>query len=53
MSIKISEIRLLNIEVKKDGNKIYRGKTEDAPEEIKQMQYKEIRFDGVDVIIEI
>lgn len=53
MSIKISEIRLLNIEVKKEGNSIYKGKAEDAPEDIKQMQYKNIYFDGVDVIIDI
>lgn len=53
MSIKISEIRLLNIEVKKEEKTIYKGKVEDAPEEIKQMQYKNIAFEGVDVIIEI
>lgn len=53
MSIKISEIRLLNIEVKNEGKTIYKGKVEDAPEDVKQMQYKNIGFDGVDVIIEI
>ena len=53
MGIKISEIRLLNIEVKKEGYTLYKGKVEDAPDEIKQMQYKDIHFDGVDVIVEI
>ena len=53
VGLKISDIRLLNILVLKDGNEIYKGKVEEAPEEIKNMQYKNINFDGVDVVIEI
>lgn len=53
MQIKIGDIRLLNITIKKDGNTIYEGKSEDAPDDLKNMTYKNINFDGVDVIIEI
>lgn len=53
MQIKIGDIRLLNITIIKDGNKIYEGKSEDVPVELKNMTYKNIKFDGVDVLIEI
>ena len=38
---------------KKDGNKIFEGKTEDIPEELKDMTYKNICFDGIDIVVEI
>ncbi len=53
MQVKIGDIRLLNITVLKDKKEIYKGKAEDAPKEIKNMQYNKIGFEGVDVIIEI
>ena len=53
MYLKISDIRLLNIKVIKDGEEIYSGKAEDAPDDIKDMRYQKTGFDGVDVIIEI
>lgn len=53
MQIKIGDIRLLNITIIKDGNKIYEGKSEDLPEDLKSITYKKINFEGVDVIIEI
>lgn len=51
--LKISDMRLLNITVFKDEIEIYKGKVEDAPEDIKNMEYKDIRFDGVDVILKV
>ena len=53
MYLKISDMRLLNITVLQEGKEIYKGKVEDAPEEIKKKNYKSINFDGVDVIVEI
>lgn len=53
MQIKIGDIRLLNITIIKDENQIYQGKSEDVPDDLKNMTYKKINFDGVDVIIEV
>lgn len=53
MSLKIKELRLLNLTVKQNGNVIYQGKTEDVPDDIKELTYNKIYFEGVDVIIEI
>ncbi len=50
---KIKDMRLLEITVVQDGNVIYQGKVEDAPEEIANSTYKKIEFVGVDVKIEI
>lgn len=50
---KIKDMRLINITVKKDGEIIYTGKVEEAPEEIKEKSYKKIEFEGLDVILEI
>ena len=53
MSIKIKELKLLNITVKQENEIIYQGKVEDVPNDIKERTYKKIYFDGVDVIVEI
>ena len=53
MQVKIGDIRLLDITVLKDGKEIYKGKAEDAPEDIKIMTYNNINFEGVKVKIEI
>ena len=53
IKLKISDMRLLNITVFKDEIEIYKGKVEDAPEEVKNMEYKNIKFDGVDVILKV
>lgn len=53
IKLKISDMRLLNITVFKDEIEIYKGKVEDAPEEVKNMEYKDIKFDGVDVILKV
>lgn len=51
--MKIKELRLLNITVKKDDKILYQGKTEELPEELKEKEYEKIYFEGVDVILEI
>ena len=44
---------LKDVTVKKDDKRLYRGKTEDLPEELKEKKYRKIYFQGVDVILEI
>lgn len=41
---KIKESRLLNIEVYEKDNLIYKGKVEDAPEEIGEKNYKSVQI---------
>ena len=53
LKMKIKELRLLNLTIKQDGNTIYEGKTEDVPDNLKEQNYKNIYFEGVNVIIEI
>ena len=51
--MKIKELRLLNIKIIKDGNIIFEGTTEDIPSELKEIEYKNISFEGVNVEVEI
>jgi len=51
--MKIKELRLLNIKIIKDGNIIFEGTTEDIPSELKEIEYKNISFEGVNVVVEI
>ena len=51
--MKIKELRLLNITIKKDDVIIYKGTTEEIPQELKEKEYKNIYFEGTNVIIEI
>ena len=51
--MKIKELRLLNLTIKQNESIIFQGKTEDVPEDLKEMEYKKIYFEGVDVVIEI
>lgn len=41
---KIGGFRLLNIEVYYDEKKVYTGAVEDAPEEIKQLEYSKVEL---------
>ena len=41
---KIKESRLLNIEVYEGGNLLYKGKVEEAPEEIKNKNYQSVEI---------
>ena len=51
--MKIKELRLLNIKIIKDGDIIFEGTTEDIPSELKEIEYKNISFEGVNVVVEI
>ena len=51
--MKIKELRLLNITIKQGEDVIYKGTTEEMPNELKEKEYKKIYFEGVDVTIEI
>ncbi len=50
---KIKEIRRCNLEVKKDGELLYSGQSEDAPEEIKNLNYKSIKLESGIVYLEV
>ena len=41
---KIGESRLLNIEVYKEESLLYKGKVEEAPEEIRNRNYKTVQL---------
>lgn len=53
MYIKIGDLKLLKIRVMQNGNVIYDGMVEDAPEEIKETNYKTAVFQSDYIIIEI
>lgn len=53
MYVKIGDIKLINIRVIKDGNVIYEGMVEDAPEEIKALNYKTANFESGFIILEV
>lgn len=53
MYIKIGDLKLLNIEVRKDGELLYQGKVEEVPQELKEINYKSANFDNGYVKIEI
>lgn len=44
--LQIGAGRLLNIEVFLDNEKVYEGKSEDAPEEIKELKYSDIKVEN-------
>ena len=51
--MKIKEFRLLNITIKQNEKIIYQGSTEEIPENLKELEYEKIYFDGVDVVVEL
>lgn len=51
--MKIKELRLLNIKIIKEGNTIYEGSTEEIPNDLKEIEYKNTYFEGVDLVVEI
>ncbi|MBO5349808.1 MAG: hypothetical protein J6A89_08345 [Clostridia bacterium] len=53
MYIKIGDLKLLKIKVIQNENIIYEGMVEDAPDELKQTNYKSANFDSGYVIIQI
>ena len=50
---KIKESRLLNIEVYEGGILLYKGKVEEAPEEIKNKNYNKVQIKDNWVIYEV
>ena len=53
MFIKIGDLKLLKIRVLQNGNNIYEGMVEDAPNELKEVNYKSANFESGCVIIQI
>ena len=53
MFVKIGDIKLVNIRVIKDGNVVYEGIVEDAPEEIRETNYKSATFESNYIVVEI
>lgn len=51
--MKIKELRLLNIKIIKDGSIVFEGTTEEVPNNLKETEYKNISFEGVNVVVEI
>ncbi|MBR0490751.1 MAG: hypothetical protein IJJ82_01735 [Clostridia bacterium] len=50
--LQVGSIRLYNIVVNYDGNEIYRGKVEDAPEEIRQLKYSKVNISN-EIVCEV
>ena len=53
MNGKIKDMRRCNLRVNRNGELIYSGMVEDAPEEIKALNYKEIKLESGLVILEV
>lgn len=53
ITLKIKEIRKFEIEVKKDGDIIYNGISDDASSEIKNMDIKNINMENKVIKIEV
>lgn len=51
--MKIKELRLLNIKIIKEGNTIYEGSTEEISNDLKEIEYKNTYFEGVNLVVEI
>ena len=51
--MKIKELRLLNIKIMQGDNIIYEGMTEEIPEDLKNMEYNKIYFEGTNIIVSI
>ena len=53
MFVKIGDLKLVKIKVRQNGNTIYEGIVEDAPEEIKEANYKSAVFESEYIVVEI
>ncbi len=53
MFLKIADLKLVKIQVKKDGECIYEGLVEEAPQEIKELHYKTAEFESNHINIEV
>lgn len=50
--LSVGSMRLLNIRVERDGEVLYEGMSEDAPDEIKKLKYNKITG-GTTVVLEV
>ena len=53
MFIKIGDLKLLKIQVKKGEEILYEGMVEDAPEELKETNYQSATFESGYIVINI
>ncbi len=51
--MKIKELKLLDVLIKKDDTTIFEGKVEDSPSELLNLEISNVKLDGKKVIIEI
>ena len=50
---KIGDMRRVKLNITKDGKVVYEGKSEDAPEELKETHYKSIKIQSGITYLEI
>jgi len=53
MYLKIGDLKLLKIKVTENGEALYEGMVEEAPDEIKEKNYKSATFDSEYVLLEL
>lgn len=53
MYLKIGDLKLVQIKVKQDDKILYEGAVEDAPDEIKEKNYKTATFESQFIILDI
>lgn len=53
MYLRIGNLKLLKIQVRKGDEVVYEGMTEDAPEEIQNTNYESAKFDSEYIILNI
>ena len=53
MFVKIGDIKLSKIQVVQNGNILYEGMVEDAPNEIKELEYTSANFQSGCIILEV
>lgn len=53
MYLKIGDLKLVQIKVMQEGKLLYEGMVEDAPDEIKEKNYKSATFESQFIILDI
>ena len=49
----VGDIKLMNVIIVKNGEKLYEGMVEDAPEELRKVQYKTANFESNHIVLKI
>lgn len=49
----VKDIKLMNVKIIKNGEIVYEGMVEDAPEELRKVQYKTANFESNHIVLEI